>query len=88
MAYCMFIRPTTPSSTAIRRVYSWIVSRCLAGMLTGGITQAESPECTPASSMCSITAGMKTSVAVADGVGLGLDGVLQELVDQDRPLRA
>ncbi len=62
MAYCMFISPTTPSSTAMRRVYSWIVSRCLAGMLTGGITQAESPECMPASSMCSITAGMNTSL--------------------------
>ena len=31
-------------------------------MFTGGMTQAESPECTPASSMCSITAGTKASV--------------------------
>jgi hypothetical protein len=62
MAYWMFIRPTTPNSTAILRVYSSIVSTCFGGMLTGGITHAESPECTPASSMCSITAGTKASV--------------------------
>ena len=65
MAYCMFIRPTTPSSTAIVRVYSSMVSRCSAGMVTGGMTQAESPECTPAYSMCSITAGTKASVPSA-----------------------
>ena len=43
------------------RVYSSIVSMCLGGMLIGGITQAESPEWMPASSMCSITAGTKAS---------------------------
>ena len=31
----------------------------------GGITQAESPECTPASSMCSMTAGTKASLPSA-----------------------
>ena len=84
MAYWMFISPTTFSSTAILRVYSSIVSRCFCGMLTGGMTQAESPEWMPASSMCSMTAGTKASSPSADGVGLGLDGVLQELVDEDR----
>ena len=34
---------------------------CLGGMLIGGMTQAESPEWMPASSMCSITAGTKAS---------------------------
>ena len=53
-------------------------------MLTGGMTQAESPEWMPASSMCSMTAGTKASVAVGERVGLALDGVLQEPVDQDR----
>ncbi len=61
MAYWMLIRPTTPSSRAIRRVYSSIVARCRSGMLTGGMTQAESPEWMPACSMCSMTAGTKAS---------------------------
>ena len=65
MAYWMFINPTTPNSTAIFRVYSSIVSMCFRGMLTGGMTHAESPEWTPASSMCSITAGTKASVPSA-----------------------
>ena len=34
-------------------------------MLTGGITQAESPEWTPACSMCSMTAGTNASVPSA-----------------------
>ncbi len=59
------MRPTTLSSMAIFRVYSLIVSMCFRGMLMGGITHAESPECTPASSICSITAGTKASVPSA-----------------------
>jgi hypothetical protein len=85
MAYWMFIRPTTPSSMAMRGVLVDGVD-VLGRMLIGGMTQAESPEWMPASSMCSITAGTKASVPSADGVGLGLDGVFQELVDQDGPL--
>ena len=61
IAYWMFISPTTFSSMAILRLYWWMVSMCLGGMLIGGITQAESPEWMPASSMCSITAGTKAS---------------------------
>ncbi len=38
-----------------------MVSMCLGARLIGGITQAESPEWMPASSMCSITAGTKAS---------------------------
>ncbi len=74
------------SSMAIRRVYSRIVSRCLAGMLTGGITQAESPEWMPGQFDVLHDRRDEGVRAVGDGVGLGLDGVLQELVDQDRPL--
>ena len=62
MAYWMFINPTTFNSMAILLVYSFIVSKCIAGMLMGGITQAESPEWTPANSICSMTAGTKASV--------------------------
>ena len=65
IAYWMFIKPTTFSSIAILRVYSWIVSMCFCGIEVGGITQAESPEWTPASSMCSITAGTNASVPSA-----------------------
>ena len=50
---------------AIFLVYSWMVARCFSGIDTGGMTQAESPECTPAYSMCSMTAGTKASVPSA-----------------------
>src|SRR3989304_4523170 len=43
MAYWTFMSPTTPSATAIFRVYSSIVSTCFGGMLTGGTGQAGSP---------------------------------------------
>ncbi len=57
MAYCIFIRPQTPISSAILRVYSLIVATSSRGIFLEGRIQAESPECTPASSICSITAG-------------------------------
>src|SRR5438034_1681296 len=63
MAYCTFIKPTTFSARAKRRVYSRIVSRTAGVRLTGGSTQEESPECTPASSMCSMMPPMITSAA-------------------------
>ena len=43
----------------------------------------ESPECTPARSMCSMMPGISTSLAVADRVDLDLLA-LEVLVDQDR----
>ena len=50
-----------------------------------GARRRESPECTPASSICSMMPAMKTSlVVVADGVDVDLDGVVQEAVDQHR----
>ena len=57
MAYCMFIRPQTPISSAILRVYSLMVATNSSGIFLEGRIHAESPECTPASSICSITAG-------------------------------
>ena len=62
MAYCMFIRPFTCISSAILRVYSLIRRTFSSEMCTDGMMHAESPECTPASSMCSITAGTKACV--------------------------
>ena len=58
-----------------------------ASSVGGGIAHAESPECTPASSMCSITPPM-THLAgrVADRVDVDLDRVLEEAVDQRRAL--
>src|SRR5882762_6200354 len=64
-AYCTFISPTTFNASASRFVYSRIVSRIAGEKLTGGNTQEESPECTPASSMCSIIPPMTTSVPSA-----------------------
>jgi hypothetical protein len=83
MAYWMFISPTTLQLDGDLPVYWWMVSRCFGGMLTGGMTQAESPEWMPASSMCSMTAGTKASCR-RRWRRPRLDGVLQELVDQDR----
>ncbi len=49
----------------------------------GGIAHAESPECTPASSMCSmIAADHEVAGRVADRVDVDLDRVLEEAVDQ------
>ncbi len=50
--YWMLIRPITPSSSAIRSVVARISSSISSPRLSGGITQAESPEWTPASSTC------------------------------------
>jgi hypothetical protein len=58
---------SAPPRSAPRRsrVYSRMVSMCLGAMLMGGMTQAESPEWMPASSICSMTAGTKASVPSA-----------------------
>ena len=61
MAYWMFIRPTTLSARAIRRVYSRIVPRCRSATMNGGTTQELSPEWMPASSMCSMMPPMTTA---------------------------
>ena len=60
-AYWMLIRPMTPSSSAIRRDVSRISSSISSPRLIGGITQAESPEWTPASSTCCMTPATKQS---------------------------
>ena len=55
-AHWQFIRPRTPSRSAICRD-SRLISSTVSGFSEcGGIVQAESPEWMPASSMCSITA--------------------------------
>ena len=60
-ASCRFSRPSTPRRRASRRVMSSISSSSSSESVAGGIWHDESPECTPASSMCSITAPMNTS---------------------------
>ncbi len=60
-AYCTFIRPLTPMAFARAFVWRrssltvWSVSEC------GGKEQALSPECTPASSICSMMPEIQTS---------------------------
>ncbi|KAG1439594.1 hypothetical protein G6F57_019337 [Rhizopus arrhizus] len=60
IANWVVIRPTTfralSSSTTWRRSSAWV----LADSEYGGSEQDESPECTPASSMCSITPPIRT----------------------------
>ena len=61
-ANCTFIRPLTFSSRAMARVCRLISSMTAGGRLCGGMTQAESPEWMPASSMCCITPPMSVRV--------------------------
>ena len=49
---CTFSSPTTPSRSASSRVWRRTSSSISSPRLSGGSTQAESPECTPASSTC------------------------------------
>ncbi len=59
-AYCTFISPRTFRARAISTVWRSI-SRIVSGFKEwGGRAQAESPECTPASSMCSMMPATKT----------------------------
>ena len=60
-ANCTLIKPRTSSAAAIAVVYDSITSTTQAGSVCGGIAQAESPECTPASSTCSMTPPINTS---------------------------
>ena len=56
----MLIRPTTPSRIAIRALASSTCPSMSGPSDMAGITQALSPEWTPASSTCCITAPMRT----------------------------
>ena len=60
MAYCTFIRPRTFSATAMALVWRSISAMTLGDKERGGSEQALSPECTPASSMCSSTPATNT----------------------------
>ena len=60
-AYCTLMRPTTSSSVAMARVWPSITAMVSGLSEYGGSAQAESPECTPASSTCSMTPPMITS---------------------------
>jgi len=53
----------------------------------GGITHAESPECTPASRCVSRNAREEDLLAVVDRVDVDLERVFQELVHEDRTVR-
>src|SRR5262245_17644675 len=64
-AYCPLRSPRTSSADASARVWASIVTSTGVGRVVGGMTHAESPECTPASSMCSITPPMTTSPAAS-----------------------
>ena len=55
-------------------------------MRYGGSTHAESPEWMPASSMCCMTPPITTLLAVGDRVDVGLERILEEAVDEHRPV--
>ena len=81
----MFISPTT-CSLAGQRMRGLREFRPRSGPAgcRAESTQAESPEWTPASSMCSMMPATTTCCAVADGVDVDFDGVFQKAVDQHR----
>ncbi len=54
-AYWTLSRPRTPMPLAMASVERRTVSRSVWPSVMGGSAHAESPECTPASSMCSMT---------------------------------
>ncbi len=86
-AYCTLTRPRTSRASAMARVWPSMTSMTAGLSVGGGMTQALSPEWTPASSTCSMTAADDhLAGGVADGVDVDLDGVLEEAVDQHRPL--
>jgi hypothetical protein len=60
-AYCTFSRPRTSRPRAMPSVMRPISSICPRDRVSGGMVQAESPEWTPASSMCSSTPPTKVS---------------------------
>jgi len=85
IAYCMFMRPTTRiAGDSARDVLD--LRQVSLRDAHRRVTQAESPEWTPAYSMCSITAGRRRPLR-PDRIGLALGGVGQEAVDQDRAIR-
>ncbi|MNM93277.1 hypothetical protein D3C81_1056460 [compost metagenome] len=60
MANCTFIRPITFRALAMAAVWRFSSSTVACESEYGGSEQAESPECTPACSMCSITPPINT----------------------------
>ena len=86
MANCTFISPRTFSARASSSVCRSISATISGFSECGGSEQAESPECTPASSICSITPADEDVLAVGDGVDVDFDGVAEIGVDQHRAL--
>ncbi len=85
IANCVFIRPTTFSARASSVTWRRSSSCVAADSEYGGSEQDESPECTPASSICSITPPISTLLfGVGDHVDVDLAGVVEEAVEQHR----
>ena len=74
--------PAHAEARAIATVWRRISASCSGPSESGGITQAESPECTPASSTCCITPPISTVSPSRDRVDVDLDRVLEEAVDE------
>ncbi len=85
-ASCTFSTPTTPSAGPSRRTISCDLGGGGGASDCAGSTQAESPECTPASSTCCMTARDIGVLAVAQRVDVDLDRALEEPVDERRTL--
>ena len=86
-AYCTLISPRTSRRSAIAAVYASMTSTTHDGSVCGGIAQAESPECTPASSTCSITPPISTSPVWSRTASTSTSTAsCEEAVDQHRPL--
>ena len=74
-----------PKASAIFIVHSSSSASTSSLSVWGGSAQAESPECTPASSTCSMMPATKMSPpCVAHRIHVNFDGVFEKAVEQDR----
>ena len=81
----MFMRPTTFERLGELAASARAAPACISGVrLFGGSEQPESPECTPACSMCSMMPPISTSSPSHDRVDVDLDRDVEEAIEQHR----
>ena len=85
MANCTFIRPRTFSARAMASVWRFSSAMVSGFSEKGGSEQALSPECTPASSMCSMTPATNTAPSPSQSASTSTSVARRQvLVDQHR----
>ena len=84
----MLMRPMTPRRFATLGVQSRMIARDFSDMVCGGMLHAESPECTPACSMCSMMPQITTLPSASQRASTSSSVAFVEvLVDEHRLFR-